>query len=268
MQKPLPKGKVLLLFQSAEEIGEGAKLALESGFFKQFDVDYAYAYHNLPAFPLGTIVCKEGIFTPSVESFSINLIGKNCHASKPADGVNPANAIAEFIQFMATLHASDKSSENYFVVTPIHLNMGEKTYGISAGFAEIGYTIRTFESGVLDEFKQKIINKIKAICEAEKLTFSISFFESFNANNNDLMAFKRIKSAAFTNDFSFIEIEKPLDFGEDFGLFTGHYKGAMFGIGSGDNCPALHTTDYDFPDALIDIGSKMFYAIAAKLAAI
>ena len=262
MQKPLQKGKILLLFQSAEETGEGAKLALESGFFEQFHVDFAYAYHNLPTFPLGAIVCKEGIFTPSVESFSIQLMGKNCHASKPADGINPANAIAEFIQFMATMHEPNKASENYFVVTPIHINMGEKAYGISAGFAEIGYTIRTFSSDVLAEFKQKIIEKIKAICALEKLEFTISFFESFNANNNDLNAFKNIKLAAINNDFPFIEIEKPLDFGEDFGLFTDYYKGAIFGIGSGENCPALHTIDYDFPDELIEIGSDMFYELS------
>ncbi len=265
MQKPLENGKILLLFQSAEEIGTGAKSVIESHFLENYFIDYAFSYHNLPSFPLGAIVCKKGIFTPSVESFSIELMGKKCHASTPADGINPANAIAHFIQFMATLHQPNKAKKDYFVVTPIHINMGEKAYGISAGFAEIGYTIRTFKSSVLKEYKQRIIAQIKAICTLEKLEFTISWFESFNANNNDLNAFKNIKLAAITNDFSFIEIEKPLDFGEDFGLFTDYYKGAMFGIGSGEDCPALHTVDYDFPDELIEIGSDMFYEIAAKI---
>lgn len=73
MQHPLPngsgcaisKGKVLLFFQSAEETGAGAKAAIESGIFKQFPIDYAFAYHNLPSFPLGAVLCKAGIFTPS-----------------------------------------------------------------------------------------------------------------------------------------------------------------------------------------------------------
>ena len=55
-----------------------------------------------------------------------------------------------------------------------------------------------------------------------------------------------------------MEVEQPFDFGEDFGLFTENYKGAMFGIGSGEDCPALHTIDYDFPDELIEIGSALF----------
>ena len=264
LQKPLKTGKILLFFQSAEETGVGAKAALDSGFFKQYSIDYVFAYHNVPTFPLGEIVCKKGVFTPSVESFSVELMGKKCHASKPADGINPANAVAKIIQFMATLHQADKKQNDYFVVTPIHVNMGEKAYGISAGHAEIGYTIRTWDSRVLAQYKKKIVENIKAICESEGLTFNIAWFEAFNANNNDAEVFEAIKLAATHNRLVVNEIEEPLDFGEDFGLFTEGYRGAMFGIGSGENCPALHTVDYDFPDELIEIGSEMFYALAIK----
>jgi amidohydrolase len=156
MLNPPKTGKFLLFFQSAEEIGEGARNALDSGVFRSFSIDFAYAYHNLPSFPLGAIVCKSGIFTPSVESFSIKLMGKKCHASKPADGINPANAVAQFIRFMAKFHQPDKTREDYFVVTPIHINMGEKAYGISAADADIGYTIRTFKSTVLNNGSLKI----------------------------------------------------------------------------------------------------------------
>jgi amidohydrolase len=262
MQKSLEKGKILLFFQSAEETGAGAKAALDSGFFQQFSIGFAFAYHNLPAFPLGEIVCKKGIFTPSVESFSVELMGKKCHASKPADGINPAHAIAKIIQFMAKFHQADKTQSDYFVVTPIHINMGEKAYGVSAGNAEIGYTIRTWDSKVLAQYKQKIVQKIQAICKKEGLTFKMSWFESFSANNNHALAFEQIQLAATHNGLIVNEISEPLDFGEDFGLFTEGYRGAMFGIGSGENCPALHTVDYDFPDELIEIGSAMFYALS------
>lgn len=264
LEKPLEKGKILLFFQSAEETGAGAKAALDSGFFNRFSIDYAFAYHNLPMFPLGQIVCKSGIFTPSVESFSVQLMGKKCHASKPADGVNPANAIAQIIQFMATFHQADKTQADYFVVTPIHVNMGEKAYGISAGHAEIGYTIRTWDSRVLSKYKQKIAQKIEMIGQKEGLECSMAWFEAFSANNNDAEIFEEIKSAAMYNNLIVNEIAEPLDFGEDFGLFTEGYRGAMFGIGSSDNCPALHTVDYDFPDELIEIGSDMFYRLATK----
>ena len=197
----------------------------------------------------------------SVESFCITFLGKNCHASQPANGINPANAIAEFIQFMHTSYQPNKAAEYYFVVTPIHINMGEKAYGMSAGHAEVGYTIRTWDSRVLELKKDLITQKIEEICQKEGLSFKISWFEAFNSNNNDSTAFEQIKSATAQNGLTFIEMTQPFDFGEDFGLFTETYKGAMFGIGSGENCPALHTVDYDFPDALIEIGSELFMGL-------
>ena len=265
IEHPLSKGKVLLFFQSAEETGAGAKAAIESGIFQQFSIDYAYAYHNLPSFPLGAVLCKSGIFTPSVESFCVEFLGKNCHASQPANGINPANAIAEFIQFMNTFHQSDKAHSDYFVVTPIHINMGEKAYGMSAGSAEVGYTIRTWDSRVLEQHKQLIKEKIAEICKKERLSFNIAWFEAFNSNNNDPKAFEQIKSATAKNGLTFIEMTQPFDFGEDFGLFTDTYKGAMYGIGSGENCPPLHTVDYDFPDDLIEIGSEIFMDLAQNI---
>ncbi|MBL7817072.1 MAG: amidohydrolase [Saprospiraceae bacterium] len=265
IQYPLSNGKVLLLFQSAEETGAGAKAAIESGFFKQFSIDYAFAYHNLPSFPLGSVLCKEGIFTPSVESFCVELLGKPCHASQPANGINPADTVAQFIQFMAQFHQPDKAKADYFVVTLIHVHMGEKAYGTSASHAEIGYTIRTWESSILEHYKEKITAFIEEICQKERLEHHISWFESFKSNNNHPNAFANIKAVSAKKDIAFIEIEQPFDFGEDFGLFTDTYKGAMFGIGSGEDCPALHTIDYDFPDELIEIGSDVFMELVHEL---
>ena len=262
-QKKLKHGKVLLFFQSAEENAEGAKTALDSGFFEQFSIDYAFAYHNLPSFPLGAVVCKKGVFTPCVESLSIELIGKNCHASEPANGVNPAKTIAKIIQYFDSLHQTDRRHPDYFVTTPIYINMGEKAYGMSAGYAQIDYTIRTWDNARFEQFKQNIIKKVSKLCEKAQLSVNITWLEPFKSNNNHPAAFQQIEKAARINGFEFIEINEPLNFGEDFGLFTDKYKGAMFGLGSGENCSALHTSDYDFPDELIEVGSEMFRQLLA-----
>jgi amidohydrolase len=265
MDQPITQGKILLFFQSAEEIGAGARIAIESKIFDAFSIDFVFAYHNLPSFPLGSVICKKGVFTPSVESFSVKFMGKSCHASVPEYGVCPATAIAALIQNMNQWHQPDKTKPHYFVATPIHIQMGERAYGTMAGFGEVGYTIRTWESRILYLYKQQIIQTIHTICTKEGLTFEISWFESFQSNTNDVAAFEQIKLASIHNQLSFIEIAQPLDFGEDFGLFTNIYKGAMFGLGSGENCPALHSSDYDFPDELIDIGGNLFYAICEHI---
>jgi amidohydrolase len=265
MEIPLKKGKILLFFQSAEEIGAGAKAAIESGIFKQFPIDYAFAFHNFPGFPMGEIIVKKGLFTPCVESGIFELIGKTSHAAEPSKGINPALAIAEIIQYFDSLNNPDKTSTDFFVATPIHIEMGEKAYGTSAGKATIGYTFRNWENEKFDAMKAKIIQKVDEVSNKYKLEFSANWIESFNANNNNATAYNEVKIAAKTQKFDLLDLEKPFEFGEDFGLFTKKYKGAMFGIGSGINQAPLHSSKFDFPDELLEIGSSMFYQMSKQI---
>ena len=55
--------------------------------------------------------------------------------------------------------------------------------------------------------------------------------------------------------------DTPLRWSEDFGHFTSNYPGAIFGIGAGNNHPNLHSTNYDFPDAILECGINMFWGI-------
>lgn len=265
IEKPLKKGKTLLFFQSAEETGAGAKAAIESGIFNQFEIDYAFAYHNFPSFPMGEIIAKNGLFTPCVESGVFELIGQTSHAAEPLKGLNPALAIAEILQYFDSLNNPDKASSDFFVATPIHVEMGEKAYGTSAGKATIGYTFRTWENEKFDAIKDKIIQKVGDVSKKYKLEFSSKWLETFNANNNNETAYTEMKIAAKKQKFEILDLEKPFEFGEDFGLFTKKYKGAMFGIGSGINQPPLHSPTFDFPDELLEIGSAMFYQIAEQI---
>lgn len=268
IENPILKGKILLFFQSAEETGAGARGAIESGIFDQFSIDYAFALHNMPSFPMGSILAKEHLFTPCVESGIFELIGKTSHASEPQKGINPALAIAEMIQYFDTLIDTDKSSESYFLSTPIHIDMGEKAYGTSAGRATVSYTFRTWENDKFDIMKAQIVHNITQIAQKYDLGLITKWVETFNANTNHPEAYQQIKKAATLLNLDIIDLENPFEIGEDFGLFTKKYKGAMFGIGSGINQPPLHNAEFDFPDELIEIGSDMFYQISQQLLSI
>ena len=54
------------------------------------------------------------------------------------------------------------------------------------------------------------------------------------------------------------EADGPLRGSEDFGRFGDHARAAMFLLGSGSDLPSLHNPDYDFPDALIPVGARVF----------
>lgn len=260
-------GKVLLLFQPSEENGKGAKAVLESKILKDFKIDFVFALHNVPGFPLGSVVCKSGNFTPSVESLEIRLTGKTSHAGMPEQGINPARSIAGIIEFFHSLNQIDQDRQDYFLATPIHVKMGEKSYGTSAGEANIGYTFRAGNHSFFTEQKAKLKKMaISIIQKTPGLKAEFIWKESFAANENDSDAVEFIRHAARENKLEYIAKNHPFNWGEDFGLFTQNYKGAMFGLGAGENHPELHHPDYDFPDELIETGIKMFYTIFKQIA--
>ena len=52
---------------------------------------------------------------------------------------------------------------------------------------------------------------------------------------------------------------------EGFGVFGCAAKSEMLCLGLGEEHPALHQLDYDFPDDLIPVGARIFDRIARDL---
>jgi amidohydrolase len=255
----------MLLFQPAEEDGNGAKSVLNDSKFNTIKPDFVFALHNLPGFKKHQIIVKENTFTCAVNSMIIQLNGKTSHAGEPENGINPALAIAEIIQAFNSKINTDVSSKKYCLITPIHINMGEKAYGVSAGYGEIHFTIRSNSNAQMKSIETHLEESVKEIASKYKLDLNSNWTQSFQANENNAEAVNYIRKAALNLHLDSLEKNLPFTFGEDFGLFTQQFKGAMFGIGAGKNTPALHNPDYDFPDELIETGISLFHQITKEI---
>lgn len=258
---PPQKGRVVLLFQPAEETGEGAQWVLDDPGFADYQPDCCVALHNVPGFPLGSVVVREGIFTPSVESVTIQLDGKTAHAAEPETGFNPAWAIQEILALANELRNLDPNADDYRLVTPVEIQLGEKAFGTSAGHGSISFTLRAWTKDQFDQLKARFIEKVSAICEVHHIRHTWQWIEPFYTTRNDKTTVQLIRQVAKQQGCTIIEKDMPFRWGEDFGRFTQAYTGAMFGLGSGEEQPALHNPDFDFPDALLPIGVSLFSGI-------
>lgn len=254
--------KVILLFQPAEENGEGAIAIYNDARFKELNPDKVFALHNLPGYDHHDIVVKNHTFTCAVNSIIIKLHGKTAHAGEPENGDNPALAIAEIINEFNKKIQPDPKKEKFSVLTPIFLAMGTEDYGISAGYGEVHYTFRRAANSEMKELEQELESIAIKAANKYNLKPEISWTQRFSANENDPEAVDFVRQAAKDCSFNLIEREVPFQWGEDFGIFTEHYKGAMFGLGSGKNTPNLHNPDYDWPDEITETGAEIFYKIS------
>lgn len=260
-KKPPHKGRVTLLFQPSEENGQGAEKMLADPAMKKFNPDFVFALHNIPGYPLRSVIVKENSFSAAVNSILIRLNGKTAHAAEPENGINPAQALAEIVQESLLLGISDIDDPEMRIITPVYALLGEKAYGTSAGDAEIHLTLRCWDNQNLRRLEQEIENLVSAIAGKYHLKYDVDYTQTFFANMNDKECVEYVREAAENNGLTIFEKNTPFKWGEDFGFFTSRYKGCMFGLGAGETCPALHNPDYDFPDELIETGVAIFSGI-------
>ena len=264
-QQELDSGTVILLFQPAEETGEGAERVINDPKFKALATDYVFALHNIPKVPLHSIILLESGFSAEVQSFIIQLQGKESHAAEPENGKNPALCLAQMITSISSLNVPNPEKESFAVLTPVHINMGQKAYGISPGEGELHYTMRTWSRKHMQKLKSSITKIVQEASELNGLEYELSWLEYFPASANDKESNNYVRQAAKDHEFAIIERSYPFKFGEDFGWYSHAYKTAMFGLGSGVDTPALHNADYDFPDEIIATGFSMFKTIIERI---
>jgi len=264
--KNKPKaGKVVLLFQPAEETEQGAKNIIESNEFKKLKPDYIFGLHNIPGIEKNKILLRESNFTAASASITIKLIGKTSHASEPEKGISPVNAISEIIRELNSLNTNECKFSNFASATIINIKAGEIAFGTTPGYAEIRITLRAFENNDMDIIKNNIENIIIITASKENLEFKISYSEIYPAIINNKKCIDLIEKSANKNKLEVDYKNTPFKWAEDFGYYTQKYKGGFFGLGAGINQPALHNANYNFPDDIIQTGIDVLYNIYKEL---
>lgn len=256
------KGEVVLLFQPAEETGDGAKAVLEDRRFEQIKPDFAFALHNLPGYPMHQIVMRDGTFAAGSTGMTITLTGKTSHSAHPEAGINPAQALAKLIQELPQL---PKEAEGFALLTLIHAELGSLAFGTSAGKGSLSMTLRAFDQQELDSLIEKVKVKAQAVAESERLSLEFGFVEQFAVSVNDPELYQLVEETAKNLGLSLVEKPEPFRWSEDFGLFSQVCPSFLFGLGAGENCPQLHEGTYDFPDELIGTGVEMFEGVLLEL---
>jgi len=259
------KGRVVLLFQPAEEVEQGARDVVEDPNFQKIKPDYVFALHNVPGEEKHRILLKTGSFAAASRGMTVKLTGKTSHAAEPEKGISPAMAISQIIKELNLLIESKDLFNDLSLLTIIHVQLGEIAFGTSPGYGEMRITLRAFENEDMQLLCKESENIIKNIAQNEHLKQEISYSEIFPATVNSTECVDLIKESADDCNLFSNFIKKPFKWSEDFGYYTEKYKGGFFGLGSGTNQPALHNPDFDFPDEIIETGVNVFFSIYKKL---
>jgi amidohydrolase len=245
---------IVLIFQHAEETGEGGKICCQA--LLKYQVSCVYAFHNIPGWEEGTILLRRGTFACASRGMTLSFWGAPSHAAYPENGRNPGFAAARFISRLPAL-ASPGDYDGLTVATLIGARIGEKAFGSAAGHAEVWLTLRAWR----EEDMHGLIASIREAAR-DKIETELSFCEIFPATVNDDATLAKLESTCRKAGLTCIEVPEPFRWSEDFGYYGTAAKAVIVGIGAGLNGSQLHAQDYEFNDNILETAITLFSALA------
>jgi amidohydrolase len=256
------KGCLALFFQSAEETGRGCLSAIKSGFFKDLNPDYVLSLHNLPGFPLGSVIVREGSFSSASTGLRLYFSGVSSHACSPDQGISPVIPLLKLVGIIPDIANKDRGE----LATIIHIRAGDEDFGITPKEALISLTLRAKDDTALSELAKKIESTAhKYALDCGTRISKTELTEYFPDVWNDAVLVGILKDVAKINSYNVIEPEEPFKWSEDFGHFKKQYKSAMFGLGNGEDSKGLHEEGYEFSDSLVKTGAEFLMEVLRRL---
>ena len=259
---PPPAGRVVLLFQPAEETGAGAAAVAAEPRLRALAPDWLFALHNLPGYDAGRVLVRPGAFAAGSAGMRVRLSGRNAHAAQPEPGHSSDPALNELIMALVTLPPPETGGA-LALVTVTHARLGDPSFGVAPGEADLLATLRSDDDRALDDLRRRATRAARAVARRHRLNCAITWEEVFPVVWNDPLATALVRRVAVAEGLPLARPrESAFRWSEDFGVLARLGKGALFGLGAGRRHPGLHAPEYDFNDDLLPIGISLLHRLA------
>ena len=157
----LLEGQVKLMFQSGEEIGEGAKDMVDAGVLEDPHVDAAEMIHVAAGapFPSGLVLVPQGGTGASASCrFRMVVTGKGGHGAMPAACIDPITSICHIHCGIEEIFAREAELCDFLTISVGSIHAGD-AHNIIPNTAEMLGTIRTMSLEKM-EWAQKRLREI------------------------------------------------------------------------------------------------------------
>ncbi len=264
------KGTIKFIFQPAEEgapSGEegGAKLMVKEGVLKNPDVDAIFGLHISAGNDVGTISYKPAGIMAAVNSFEINITGKQSHGSTPWTSIDPIMASVKIIDGLQTLISREAPLTTEAAV----LSIGKITSGVRSNIipesAQIIGTLRTLDYTMQAQIHKRMKEMIPAIAKAYRAEAVVNIDEGYPITYNDPeLTNQMLASFEKTAGKDNVRLMKAITGAEDFSFFQKEVPGVYFFLGgkptstAKQNAAPHHTPDFFIDESGMLLGVKTF----------
>ena len=267
-------GTLNLIFQPAEEGLGGARKMMEDGLFEQFPCDAIFAMHNMPGFPRGQLLLREGATMASSENITITLQGQGGHGAMPHVAIDPVVAGAAIVMGLQTIVARNVPPLHMAVITVGAFQAGEAN-NVIPQTATLKLSVRSLDRAV----RQLLNRRIRELVEAQAHSYGCQATVDFQGgypvlvNTQPETEFARQVALELLGADQVVLQTAPLTGSEDFAFMLEQVPGSYLFIGNGDAASGghgacmVHNPNYDFDDGNIAVGSAYWVRLAERFLA-
>lgn len=259
-------GTVVFLFQPNEEHGLGAQAMIDEGVLDRFPIEEIYAIHNLPGAPLGQVSTRPGLICSSESLFKITITGQGGHASMPQAGRDAITIGAEMVQALQTIVARKLAPGSGAVVSVTEfITDGQRN--VLPGTVTLKGDARARDPQDRDAIESLMRQMVQGIATAHGVTAEVNFDTAFIETINAPEPTQAVIETARAMGLETLPDRPPMSFSEDFAHFAAAVPACFLLMGNGETGPhaqPLHSSDYDFNDALSPIGADFWAALVRR----
>ena len=239
-------GRVRILFQAAEETGQGAPDIINTGALK--NAFAIFGLHNDPTLPAGVIGTKAGALTAAVDKFRITVTGTGSHAARPHEGNDPIVIAGQLISALQTLISRNTPSADNAVVSVTQVHSGT-TWNVIPDSAWLEGTVRTFSAATRQLIETRLRNLLAGLATGFDAEISLDWQAGPPSVMNDAGWADFALQQATASGFEARVVEaSPI--GEDFAFYQQHLPGAFVMVGTGQQY-ALHHPAFRINDEVL-----------------
>ena len=260
-------GRVVFVFQPAEEGLAGAKAMIEDGFFERFPCDEVYGLHNWPAEPFGTFVANPGVMMAASDLLEIEITGKGGHAAMPHTTIDPVWVAAQVIVALQGLvsRGADPGEGSVLSITAVESGT---TYNVIPESALLKGTCRSLSPARRDALEAQIQRVAEGVSHAHGARADVRYRRNYppTINAAEPAAWARAAAADVLGPQAVHSDRPPSMGGEDFAFFLEHRPGCYAWIGQGgeSGACAIHNPHYDFNDSLLPVGASYWIRLVQR----
>ncbi|UOA31429.1 Hippurate hydrolase [Sulfitobacter sp. DSM 110093] len=250
-------GRVVLIFQPAEEGGGGGEVMVQEGLMDRWDIDEVYGMHNMPGHPTGHFAIREGALLAAADEFNITLTGQGGHAAAPHEAIDTNLAAAHVLIALQSIASRNTDPLKQVVVSVCTLRSDTESHNVLPHQVLLRGTVRTLDPEVQDLAEQRLHDITRLTAEAHQCKAEIDYQRGYPVTRNHAEHTRFAAEAADQITPGTDRDTPPIMAGEDFSYMLNARPGAYIMIGNGEGA-TVHHPEYDFDDAAIPAGCSWF----------